>query len=93
MNRAYVLFHTKTMNVRKVTRTLQDKAGVIMVDVLEDQPSVMIVVQASSRLRLAEMTVKAIASVEDLTEGIFLMPTLKHMNRYAVEIATSFSNN
>lgn len=75
MYRVYVLFDVKPDMLIKVLQVLVHKAGVIMADILAEQPAVLIVVQARSRRKLADLTIKAIASVENITEGMQLMPT------------------
>jgi len=59
----------------QVAQTLRDKVGVKMVDVLEGPPNVIVMIQARDRQRLAELTNRALASVDNLTEGVQLLPT------------------
>ena len=56
-------------------RVKEGKAGVRLLDVLEGPPDVIMMVQAHERRRLAELTVAALASVEDITEDLQLLPT------------------
>jgi hypothetical protein len=90
MYRAYVLFNVKTGMLEKATQTLESKTGVAMVDILEDQPAIMMVIQARSRQKLAGLTVKAIVSVESLTEGMLLMPArdISHPRNKKTPVAT-----
>ncbi len=93
MNRAYVLFNTLSGNIEEVAKILQQKTGVIMVDIIEDQPAVIIVVQAHSRKRLAELTVKAVASVESITDEVQLLPARSNKNHNAAAQAIFYRRN
>ncbi len=53
------------------------KPGVVMADVLEGQTDVIMVVEAQDRLRLAQLTIQALAAVETMTVGMHLMPADK----------------
>ena len=73
--KVYVLLHVKEGKSEQVVQTLRSKAGVRLLDVLEGPPDVIMMVQARERRRLAELTVAALASVEDVTEDLQLLPT------------------
>lgn len=73
-DRVYVLLKVVEGKSAQVVSTLKDKHGVVMADVLEDQSEVMMVAEASERQRLAELTVQAIISVEDVTGEVRLLP-------------------
>jgi hypothetical protein len=49
--------------------------GVVVADPLEGPPDVMMVVEASDRQKLAELSIQAFASVEAMVEGMQLLPT------------------
>ncbi len=72
--RAYVLLDIDNRRVRDAADTLRNARGVRTVDILEGSPNLVIVVQARSRQRLAEITNEALASVESMTENIQLLP-------------------
>ena len=48
--------------------------GVKMVDLLEGPPDVIVMLQARSRLELAELTNQALVSVESMTEDLKVLP-------------------
>ena len=72
--RACVLMGVDNIRVREAASTLRNVHGVKMVDMLEDSPNLMLIVQARNRQRLAEITNEALASVESMTENIQLLP-------------------
>ena len=72
--KVYVLLRVKEGKSEQVVQTLRSKAGVRLLDVLEGPPDVIMMVQARERRRLAELTVEALASVENITEGLQLLP-------------------
>jgi hypothetical protein len=53
---------------------LRGQPGVKMVDVLEGPPDVIVMLQARSRLELAELTSQALVSVESMTEDLKVLP-------------------
>ena len=73
--KVYVLLRVKESKSEQAVKTLRGKAGVRLLDVLEGPPDVIMMVQARERRRLAELTVAALASVEDITEDLQLLPT------------------
>ena len=73
--KVYVLLSIKEGKANQAIQTLQSKAGVQLLDVLEGPPDVIMKIQARERRRLAELTVAALASVEDVTEDLQLLPT------------------
>lgn len=89
-NRVYVVLNVIEGKSMQVARTLLEKAGVIIADILENPPGVMMVVEADERRRLAELTVKAIASVDGMTRGLQLLPVQNEI--YAKALARSYGN-
>ena len=81
-NRVYVLLDIVDGKAKQAAQVLQGKPGVIIVDVLESLPLVMLenppnvimVIQAHERPKLAELTIQALASVETMTEHVCLLP-------------------
>ena len=71
--RVYVLIDVQEGKCDQVAQSLRGEAGVIMADVLESLPEVMMVVEASEQRGLAELTVRALASIEAMTEGLQLL--------------------
>lgn len=74
MTRVYVILDVIDGKPDQVVRSLRNKSGVVMADVLEDSSNVITVVEASERQRLAELTVRALASVESMAECLEIMP-------------------
>ena len=73
--KVYVLLSVKEGKAKQVVQTLRSSAGVQLLDVLEGPPDIIMMIQARERRRLAELTVKALASVESITEDLQLLPT------------------
>jgi len=72
--RAYVLLDIADGKPERVAQVLRGKPGVVMADRLEGPPDVMVVLEASQRLRLAKLTVQALASVETVIKEVQLLP-------------------
>lgn len=81
-NRVYILLNIVDGKAEQAAQVLQGKPGVIIVDVLENLPVVMLenppnvimMIQAHERRKLAELTIQALASVETMTEHVCLLP-------------------
>jgi hypothetical protein len=74
MMRVYVLLNVKSGTAEKVVRSLQNKSGVLLADIVERPPDIIMVVQAVSQERLLSLTVNALQSVETQIEGLQLLP-------------------
>lgn len=72
--RAYVLLDVRNGKSEEVTRVLRTMPGVVMADILEGPPDVIVVVEACEQKKLAERTITALASVETMTDGVRLLP-------------------
>jgi len=72
--RAYVLLYLARGNSEQVAEALRHKPGVLMADPLEGPPDVMVVVEAPERQELADFTVNALSSVENMIENVRLLP-------------------
>jgi len=75
MDRVYVILNIMDGKHSEAVQSLQATPGVRWVDVLEGQWDVITAIEASSRPRLAQLLVRAISSVETITEDIQLLPT------------------
>jgi hypothetical protein len=64
----------------EAAQTLRNKPGVRTVDMLEGSPSLVIAIQARIRQRLADLTNKALASVETMTDNWQLLPVQNGCN-------------
>ena len=72
--RAYILLRTVEGKAERVAQTLRGEPGVVIADALERPPDVIMVVEASEREKLAELTIQALGSVEAMTEDVHLLP-------------------
>lgn len=72
--RAYVVLRVAEGKCAQAVQALRRMPGVLMVDLLEGPADVIMVVQASERQKLAELTVMALDSVEAVTEDVCLLP-------------------
>ena len=82
--KAYVLLNVVHEKQEQVVRALRGKPGVLMVDVVEGPPDVVVVLGARDCQRLAKLTVQALASVETMTEGLQLLPTRNRLSARGV---------
>jgi len=78
--RAYVLLDAVEGKAYEVAQTLRNKSGVRTVDVLEGPPSLVMVIQARSRQKPAELTNRALVSVEAVTENLQVLPVQNGCN-------------
>ena len=78
--KAYVLLNVVHEKQEQVVRALRGKLGVLMVDVVEGPPDVVVVLEARNRQKLAKLTVQALALVETMTEELQLLPTTGRLN-------------
>ncbi len=81
---AYVLLDVTDGKLGEVAKVLHVMPGVVMTHILEGPPDIIIVVEAADRGKLAEFTIQALASVEDMTEAIRLLPVQDNLNTKAV---------
>ncbi len=88
VNRVYVLLDIESGKAEQVAKILRGLTGVVMVDVLEGSPDVIMVVEAGGRQQLARRIVKALASVDSMTENVSLLP-----RRYRYRFNTSTLKN
>jgi len=72
--RAYVLLKLAKGDPEQVAQALRRKPGVLMADPLEGPPDVIVVVEASERQKLADLTINALSSVESMIENVRLLP-------------------
>jgi len=72
--RVYVLIDAIEGKAGRLAQMLRGQPAVKMVDVLEGPPDVIVMLQARSRLELAELTNQALVSVESMTEGLKVLP-------------------
>ena len=73
--RAYVLLTIVDVKSELVAQALRDMPGVVIADPLEGITNLLIMVEASDRLELAELLMPAIAAADGVTEDIRLLIT------------------
>jgi len=76
MDRVYLILDITEGKQNEAVQSLRVNPGVRWVDVLEGQWDVITAIEASNRTRLAQRLVRAISSVETITEDIQLLPSL-----------------
>ena len=72
--KTYVILKTKSGNLRNLIDIVRRQPGVVTADGVEGLADAIFTVQAPDREQLAELTVGAIAAVENMTEDIQLLP-------------------
>ena len=75
MERVYVILDIVNGKHSEAVQSLQAIPGVRGVDVLEGQWDIIMAIEASNRMRLAKHLVRALASVETITEDLQVLPT------------------
>jgi hypothetical protein len=75
--RAYVLLNTKKCHCKEAAEILERQSGVTTVDLVEGPPDIVLVMEASRRLALASKLIEAMSSVENLIDGVELLPASK----------------
>jgi len=91
--KAYVLLNVVHEKQQQVVRALRGKPGVLMVDVVEGPPDVVVVVGARGRQKLAKLTIQALALVEAITEEVQLLPTRGRLNARGVSKSSRTRRN
>lgn len=74
--RVYVLQDVEQEELAEVVRTLRGRPDVAMVDAVEGPPDIIMMVEARGRRRLAELTIEAISSIENMTMKSQLLPVI-----------------
>ncbi len=74
MERVYVVLNITDGKQSEAVQSLQASPGVQWVDTLEGQWDIITIIEASNRMRLAKQLVRALASVETITEDLEILP-------------------
>jgi len=72
-DRAYVLLSIIEGKAEQAAQALMDMPGVVNVDCLEGNPSLLVILQAPDRLKLAESLMPVLAAVDGITEDLHLL--------------------
>jgi hypothetical protein len=83
--RVYLLLDVVKDKSDQVAENLQGRPGVVIADPLQGPPDVIIVVEASDRQSVAELAIRALASVETVTNGLRVLPTRDGLNTHMME--------
>jgi hypothetical protein len=83
--RVYLLLQVVNGQYGPVFRSLRHKPGVTAVDIVEGPADVIVVIEASNRQQLAELTTQAFASVETMTQDLQLLPIRDEFSQYALK--------
>jgi hypothetical protein len=71
--RIYILLKTTEGKSDKVAQDLRFKPGVVMVDLVEGPPDIIVTIEASAREKLAQYLMPALAVVDSVTEDLHLL--------------------
>jgi hypothetical protein len=77
-SRAYMLLELTDVDPDRVVEDLRRQSGVMMAEPLDGPPDIIMMVEAPDRQKLAELTIKAIGSVESVAKGIRVLPSRGH---------------
>lgn len=75
--KTYVLIDVNNGKSEQVVKTLRNKAGVVIIELVEGPPDAVMVVKATERQELAKLTIAALLSVEGLTDGVKCLPVIE----------------
>ena len=78
--KVYMLLNVTNGNSTQVLEMLKGQKGVIIADMLEGPPDILLLIEASDRQKLAERAIRAMASAESMIEDIRLLPTITGSN-------------
>ena len=77
-HRVYILLDIVDGKSEEVAQSLWGRTGVVKVDLLEGPPDLLAIFEAFNRQRLAELTVEALATVEQMTKNVCLLPVISN---------------
>ncbi len=75
INRLYVLISVQSGTAEKVCARLRSSSGVVLADIIENPVDIIMVIEAADRCDLAKYIINALSPVENLIEGLQIMPT------------------
>ena len=71
--RVYILLKTIEGKSSEVVQDLRFKPGVVMVDLVEGPPDIIVTIEASERQQLAQYLMPALAAVDSVTEDLHIL--------------------
>lgn len=91
--RVYMLLDIADGQREEICRCLQGKTGIVLADVLEGEPDVLVMLEAVNRRQLVRLTMETISVVEQVAENVTLLPvcnrTEKEVTRAALTEETA----
>ena len=91
MNRLYVLINVHSGTAERVVQSLQKRSGVLLADIVDNPPDIILVMQANNNQKLAELAMEALAPVEDMIKELQLLPALTR--QYKLSTSLAYRNN
>ncbi len=79
-DRVYILLDVVGGKADQAIEILRKSPGVVMADILEGPPDVIMVMEVPGRQKLAKLTIQALASVETVIENVRLLPARDRLN-------------
>ena len=79
-DKVYILLDVAQGRSAELARAIRNKPGVVMADTLEGPPDVVVVLESSERMKLANLMMQVLESVQTLVEGIHLLPVRDELN-------------
>jgi hypothetical protein len=76
MGRVYILLNVKDGTAEQVATELRKRTGVLMADITESPPDIILVLQSYDQSRLARLTIDALTPVENEIEGMQILPAM-----------------
>ena len=73
-HRVYLLLDIADGKSEEVAQSLCNKQGVAKADLLEGPPDLIVLCEVSSQQKLAKLTVGVLASIDNVTENVCLLP-------------------
>ncbi len=78
--RAYIFLDIREGKSIEAAEVMQSMCGVVIADLLEGPPDIVVVVEALDRTELASLINRALASIEALIEGLTLLPVQNYLS-------------
>ena len=72
--RTYVLIDAVAGKAPEVIRALRGRPGITLADCVEGPPDIVMMAEAEDNQALADLTIRALTSIDNLTNGIQLLP-------------------
>ena len=72
--RAYILIDAVEGKAHEVVRILRGNLGIALVDCVEGPPDIVMMMETDDNLKLADLTIRALTSIEHLTTDSQVLP-------------------